>query len=188
LVECAGHHELAEIVRASNSRSMDMEPHEAKVAANFLIGDLENEMQTTLRVFGAVPSRKLDYQPDAVSKTALGLLRHITLEDERVLNGIADGAFVPPLDESDACGIMTPDDAIARYKDRIPAAITRVRAMSGEQLCAQLDYFGQLQMAGLGFLLLTLKHSVHHRGQLSAYLRAMGGKVPAILGPSADTH
>ena len=62
---------------------MDMEPHEAKVTANFLIGDLENEMQTTLRVFGAVPSRKLDYQPDAVSKTALGLLRHITLEDER---------------------------------------------------------------------------------------------------------
>jgi hypothetical protein len=50
-------------------------------------------MQTTLRVFGAVPSRKLDYQPDAVSKTALGLLRHITLEDERVLNGIADGAL-----------------------------------------------------------------------------------------------
>ena len=165
-----------------------MEPHEAKVAATFLIGDFENEMQTTLRVFGAVPGRKLDYQPDPVSKTALGLLRHITLEDERVLNGIADGAFVPPLDESDACGIMTPDDAIARYKDRVPAAISRVRAMSGEQLCAQIDYFGQLQMPGLGFLLLELKHSVHHRGQLSAYLRAMGGKVPAILGPSADTQ
>ena len=165
-----------------------MEPHEAKVVANFLIGDVENEMQTTLRVFGVVPHGKVDYQPDPVSKTALGLLRHITLEDERVLNGTADGAFVPPFDESDACGIMTPDDAIARYKDRIPAAIARVRAMSGEHLCAQLDYFGQLQMPALGFLSLMLKHSVHHRGQLSAYLRAMGGKVPDIFGPSADTH
>jgi uncharacterized damage-inducible protein DinB len=165
-----------------------MEPHEAKVAANFLIGDLENEMQTTLRVFGAVPGGKLDYRPDPVSKSALGLLRHITLDDERILNGTADGAFVPPLDESDACGIMTPDDAIARYKDKIPAAIKRVRAMSGEQLCGEIDYLGQLQMPGLGFLLLMLKHSVHHRGQLSAYLRAMGGKVPEIFGPSADTH
>jgi uncharacterized damage-inducible protein DinB len=29
---------------------------------------------------------------------------------------------------------------------------------------------------------------VHHRGQLSTYLRPMGGKVPAIYGPSADTN
>jgi uncharacterized damage-inducible protein DinB len=167
---------------------MDMEPREAKVIANFLMGDLENEMQTTLRVFKAVPSGKLHYQPDPVSKTALGLLRHITLDDGRLLNGTADGAFVPPLDESDACGIMTQDDAIALYKEKIPAAIKRVRAMSGEQLCAEIDYLGQLQMTGLGFLLLMLKHSVHHRGQLSAYLRAMGGKVPEIYGSSADTH
>jgi len=176
------------LVPPNNSRRMDMEPREAKVIANFLMGDLENELQTTLRVFKAVPSGKLHYQPDPVSKTALGLLRHITLDDGRLLNGTADGAFVPPLDESDACGIMTQDDAIALYKEKIPAAIKRVRAMSGEQLCAEIDYLGQLQMTGLGFLLLMLKHSVHHRGQLSAYLRAMGGKVPEIYGSSADTH
>jgi uncharacterized damage-inducible protein DinB len=34
---------------------------------------------------------------------------------------------------------------------------------------------------------MMLRHSAHHRGQLSAYLRAMGGKVPSIYGPSADT-
>ncbi|MDQ3419050.1 MAG: DinB family protein [Acidobacteriota bacterium] len=31
------------------------------------------------------------------------------------------------------------------------------------------------------------RHTVHHRGQLSAYLRAAGSKVPSIYGPSADT-
>jgi uncharacterized damage-inducible protein DinB len=36
------------------------------------------------------------------------------------------------------------------------------------------------------YLNLSLKHSVHHRGQLSAYLRPMGAKVPSIYGPSAD--
>ena len=33
-----------------------------------------------------------------------------------------------------------------------------------------------------GFLL----DAIHHRGQLSAYIRPMGGKVPSIYGPSAD--
>ena len=37
-------------------------------------------------------------------------------------------------------------------------------------------------------LALAIKHSVHHRGQLSTYLRPMGGKVPGIYGPSADTQ
>jgi len=165
-----------------------MNPQEAKVVANFLIGDLENEMQTTLRVLGAVPGTKLDYRPDPVSKTALGLVRHITLEDEWILNCTADGAFVPPPDDSDSCGIMTPADAIARYKETIPAGIKRVRAMSGEQLCGQIDLFGMLQMPAVGFLSMMVKHSVHHRGQLSSYLRAMGGKVPGIYGPSADTQ
>lgn len=165
-----------------------MDPKEAKVVASFLIGDLENEMKTTLRVFGAVPDGKLDYRPDPVSKTALGLLRHITLEDEWILNCTADGTFVPPPDDSDACGILTPADAIGRYKEKIPPAIKRVGAMSGEQLCGQIDLLGMIKMPGIAFLALMIKHSVHHRGQLSTYLRAMGGKVPGIYGPSADTE
>jgi uncharacterized damage-inducible protein DinB len=39
-----------------------------------------------------------------------------------------------------------------------------------------------------GFLWFILFDAIHHRGQLSAYLRPMGGKVPAIYGPSADTQ
>jgi hypothetical protein len=59
---------------------------------------------------------------------------------------------------------MSPADAIARYKERIPPAIKRVREMSGEQLCGQIDLLGMLQMSGIRFLSLMLKHSVHHRG------------------------
>jgi uncharacterized damage-inducible protein DinB len=36
------------------------------------------------------------------------------------------------------------------------------------------------------WLLFVLFDAIHHRGQLSAYIRPMGGKVPAIYGPSAD--
>lgn len=165
-----------------------MNSNEAKTVADFLIADFENEMQSTLRVIEAVPTNHLDYQPEAKSKSGLGLVRHITLEDEWLLNSIADGQFDPPPDDSDACGIMNPADAIAQYKQKVPAALNRVRAMTGEQLTGIIDLFGMLQMPAVNFLAMAIKHSVHHRGQLSTYLRPMGGKVPGIYGPSADTQ
>ncbi len=165
-----------------------MSSQDMKTIANFLIADFEGEMRTTLGVLASVPTDHLDYQPDPKSKTGLGLVRHIALEDEWLLNCIANGVFTPPPDDSDACGIMSPADAIARYKKHVPAALDRVRAMSGEQLASVIDLFGMVQAPGANFLAMAIKHSVHHRGQLSTYLRAMGGKVPGIYGPSADTQ
>ena len=165
-----------------------MGPQEAKTVADFLVADFENEMQTTLRVVGAVPNNHLDYRPDSKSKTGLGLVRHITLEDEWLLNCIANGEFTPPPDDSDACGIMNPADAVARYKEKVPAALDRVLAMSGEKLAGVIDLFGKIQAPAVYFLAMVVKHSVHHRGQLSTYVRPMGGKVPGIYGPSADTQ
>lgn len=165
-----------------------MDSNEAKTVAEFLIADFKNEMQTTLRVIEAVPIGHLDYRPDPKSKTALGLVRHLALEDAWLLNCIADGEFTTPPDDSDACGIMNPADAIAYYKEKMPAALDRVRAMPGEELTNVIDMFGVIQAPGVNFLSITARHSVHHRGQLSAYLRAMGSTVPSIYGPSADTQ
>jgi uncharacterized damage-inducible protein DinB len=36
------------------------------------------------------------------------------------------------------------------------------------------------------YLQFMLNHSIHHRGQLSSYLRPMGAKVPSIYGGSFD--
>ena len=119
---------------------------------------------------------------------ALGLIRHITLEDEWLLNCIANGEFTPPPDDSDACGIMNPADAVARYKERVPAALDRVRTIPGEALTNVIDLLGMIQASRVNFLAMAAKHSVHHRGQLSTYLRPMGGKVPGIYGPSGDTQ
>jgi uncharacterized damage-inducible protein DinB len=165
-----------------------MDLKEAKTVADFLIADFENEMQTTLRVIEAVPNGNLDYRPESKSKTALGLVRHIVLEDEWLLNCIANGAFTPPPDDSDACSIMNPAGAVARYKEKIPAALDRVRAIPGEKLTNVIDLFGMIQAPRVNFLAMAAKHSVHHRGQLSTYLRPMGGQVPGIYGPSADTQ
>ena len=164
-----------------------MTPQEAKVIAEFLLGNLDAEIPATIRVFRAMPTDRLDYQPDPVSKTALALMRHIALEDEWLLNGVANGGFGKMPDDSDACGLMSPEDAVACYKERIPAAMARVRAMSGEDLAKEIELGGVIKMPAIQFLAMALRHSAHHRGQLTAYLRSMGGKVPSIYGPSADT-
>lgn len=164
-----------------------MNPQDAKVVSEFLLGNLEAEIPATLGVFRAVPGERVDYRPDPISKSAMGLLRHITLEDEWFLNAVADGSFAPVPDDSDSCQLNTPADAVARYNERIPAAIARVRALSGEALVREVDLMGAFQLPAVQFLGLMLRHSAHHRGQLSAYLRAMGGRVPSIYGPSADT-
>src|ERR1700676_4901081 len=164
-----------------------MDSKQTKAIADFLIADFENEVQPTLRVSKAVPNDRLDYQPDSKSKTGLGLVRHLTPGDEWLPHSIANGECAPPPDDSDPCGIMNQGEAAARYKQKVPAALDRVRAMSGEQLSNVIDLFGMVQAPGVNFLAMTIKHSVHHRGQLSAYLRAMGGNVPGIYGPSADT-
>lgn len=165
-----------------------MGPTEAKAVADFLVADFEHEMQTTVRVLDAVPNGHLGYRPDAKAKTGLGLVRHIALEDDWLLNCIADGTFTPPPDDSDACGIMSPADAVARYKAKVPEALNRVHAMSGEALAGTLNLLDMVQAPAVTLLAMALKHSVHHRGQLSTYLRAMGGKVPGIYGPTADTQ
>ena len=165
-----------------------MNPKEARTVADFLLADFEFEMQTTMRVIAAVPDNHLQYTPDGRSKTALGLVRHLVLEDEWLLNCIADGAFTPPPDDSDICGIMNPAEAIAQYKVKLPAALNRLRALPDQKLLDSIDMFGAIKLPTNNFLALAIKHSVHHRGQLSTYLRPMGAKVPGIYGPSADTH
>ena|ERR671913_1900029 len=163
-----------------------MKAEEAKVVAEFLIRTFEYELASTHAVMAAVPADGCNYRPDGLSKTALGLARHIALEDEWLLAAVADGKFGPGKDESDACGLMTPAEAVAHHQKTVTTELARIRALSGDDLLRTVDMFG-MQMPALQFLSLALRHSVHHRGQLSAYLRAAGSKVPAIYGPSADT-
>jgi uncharacterized damage-inducible protein DinB len=70
----------------------------------------------------------------------------------------------------------------------VSAALNRVRALPADRLTGVLDMFGVIQAPAVNFLAIAAKHSVHHRGQLSTYLRPMGGQVPGIYGPSADTQ
>ncbi len=65
--------------------------------------------------------------------------------------------------------------------------LQKLKALTPEQLTNMVDFRGLFQLPAVMYLEFASNHSIHHRGQLSAYLRAMGSKVPAIYGDSYDS-
>ena len=62
----------------------------------------------------------------------------------------------------------------------------RLTQLSSEQLLKVVDFRGLFQHPAVLYLQFAINHSIHHRGQLSVYLRPMGAKVPSIYGESYD--
>lgn len=153
---------------------------------NVLLGILKSESRTTKSVLAAVPNANLDYRPDSCAKTAIELLRHIASADNFFLKSVIDGVFVPgsvKIPEN----VKTPEEVAAWYGNEHARNFDAVSKLSGEQLVKIVDFRGLFQRPAYTFLQAGLLHAVHHRGQLSSYLRAMGGKVPAIYGESYDS-
>ncbi len=153
---------------------------------NVVLGTLKNESRTTRSILAAVPQGSLDYRPDPCAKTANELLRHIASADNFFLKSVADGAFVPgsvKIPEE----VKTPDEVAQWYGSEYAKNFDAVTRLSGEQLIRPVDFRGLFQRPAYVFLQAGLLHAIHHRGQLSTYLRPMGGKVPAIYGESYDS-
>ena len=148
------------------------------------LGTLPGESRLTATVLRAVPEGKADYKPDPSSRTALDLVRHIAIADTRFIETIANGEF--SLAKTLPDEIVTPAAVAAWYEDRYAKALDRLAAMDGEALRTPIDFRGFFTRPAIFFAGFGLNHTIHHRGQLSAYLRAMGGRVPSIYGESFD--
>ena len=160
-------------------------PDQAKFVLSMALPTLRNEHQTTKRVIEAIPLDKGDYRPDAVSKTALELAWHIVASEHRFFSGIPVGAFdfspIPrPESAANSAGIA------AWFEESFAGNLRKLEELSGEQLARSMDFRGMFQLPAVGFVQLALNHTIHHRGQLSVYVRPMGGKVPSIYGESYD--
>ncbi len=166
---------------------MPIATDQARLIAGYLLDQFEQEMQTTKAVLAAAPAGKEDYSPDSRSMPALALAWHIASADKWFLDSILAGKFETGDSSGVPAEIRTCADAAAWYEANLPASIAALRAAPAETFSRLIDFFGQMQAPGVDFLALALKHSIHHRGQLSAYLRPMGGKVPGIYGPSGDS-
>jgi len=159
--------------------------------AIFLLQDLlmpllKAEHRMTKAVLEAVPADKPDYRPDPNAKTAMELVRHIAAAENRFLETTINGEFntsAGAIPEN----VKTPAEIARWYAERFEKNCDALNKLSGEQLLKMVDFRGMFQRPAVTFVQIGLNHSIHHRGQLSTYLRPMGGKVPAIYGESYDS-
>jgi len=153
---------------------------------DILLGSLKNEHRTTKSVIEAIPPTKTDYRPDLNAKSALELAWHIATAEVRFLDTVLNGAFdSSPKPRPDSA--KTGADIAVHYADGFAKSFEKLGQLHGEGLIKIVDFRGLFQLPAVSFAQIALNHSVHHRGQLSTYLRPMGGKVPAIYGESYDS-
>lgn len=148
---------------------------------------LKAEHPVTQRVIAAIPPDRAAYRPDSIMRSAIDLAWHIVSAEMRFLDAVATGTF----DFSGGARpeqVRTPDDVVGWYTERFATNVERLKQLTGDQLIKIIDFRGILHFPAVAYLQIGLSHSVHHRGQLSMYLRPMGAKVPSIYGESFDAR
>jgi uncharacterized damage-inducible protein DinB len=160
-----------------------MTEDQAEFLRDLLLEQLARDHELTRRVIAALPESQRDYKPHAKALSALDLAWHIVDSETVLLGAIAQGS-IEELRPSD-----DPPESVSEllsYADAlVPSLRESVRTLDGATLAKQ-EPFGDIMQPLVMHLLFVLRHSVHHRGQLTAYLRAMGASVPGPLGRSAD--
>jgi len=140
------------------------------------------EHTTSVRVIGAIPEDQTAYSPHEKSMTAIELAWHIAISEVGVVNYIMKGDFsFDSLPKAPATFQEVLDWKEASHEQ----AVNQIVEAGEVHLNETVEFFGQ-EMPRLGILNFLLAHEIHHRGQLSVYVRGAGGLVPSIYGGSAD--
>jgi uncharacterized damage-inducible protein DinB len=165
-----------------------MNADQAKMVADTLLKVWEFEFPATCKVLANVKEDNRDYKPDPKSRTAFELAKHLATGDIWFLDSVIAGAFNydPESAKKAESQLGTVNDVVEYYKREFPAKVKQLRSLPAEKLAQPVDFFGMMKWPNAEYLGFANNHSIHHRGQLAAYLRAMGSKVPAIYGGSAD--
>lgn len=162
-------------------------PDNVTVVLQTLLPGLDREHATTKRVIEAIPDAKVDYTPDGISQSAIGLAWHIVTTEHRFLSAVVNGAFdLTPMPKPDS--VRTAADVNKWYAKNYADDMAALQALSPEKLVKIVDFRGMMQLPAISYIDFALRHSIHHRGQLSMYLRPMGAKVPSIYGESYDAR
>ena len=140
----------------------------------------EHETQTTYKVLSRIPEGST-YKPDPKSRTAGEIAWQIACEEKMLIEAFESGKVEwnpPPAPH-------TMKDLVATYHRQSADIVRRWKALPDSVWAGVLDFFGHERPAA-PMAWSFLFDIVHHRGQLTTYLRPMGSTVPQVYGPSAD--
>ncbi len=161
-----------------------MQPAEAEFLLRFLLPQLKSEQKVTKKILCSVPPDQGDYAPAPGSRTALQLAWHVAVVEIWFLDAVIHRHFGETA--ARPAGVNTGRDVAQWYEQNFAQRMPLLESLSGEDLATPVDFVDLRKDPAVAYLNIAIRHSVHHRGQLSAYLRPMGAKVPAIYVESGD--
>jgi len=159
------------------------------IGAN-LLPEFDLEMANTRRTLERVPDEKLAFKPHEKSYSLLQLAGHLSnIPSWTPMILIEDGIDMSgPFERDEPTSVS---EVLADFDKNVAAARAILEAATAEDLGSpwSLKQGGEVVFTmpkGSTFRLWIFNHMVHHRAQLTVYLRLLDLPVPALYGPSAD--
>lgn len=159
-----------------------------------LVADFESEATNTRKVLEAVPQDRLDWKPHEKSMSLGQLAGHIAetpswvhamLEGDFDISALA-GDYVPFVPGSRSELLETFEKNVAGFGDMLSGRDDDFLSVTwtmrnGETVMMSVPRHEAIRTT-------AIHHSIHHRGQLSVYLRLLGVPLPQTYGPTADSE
>jgi uncharacterized damage-inducible protein DinB len=152
-----------------------------------LLDSYQRESATTLKVLRAYPAGHAELRPHVTSNSAQQIAWTFAIENTLMEAALRNELRMPPAfpampDDWDGC--------VRAYEHGVERVTALLQAVRDEEMSEMVPFMtGPRQLENvskLALCTLMLNDSIHHRGQLSVYLRMSGSKVPSIYGPSRD--
>jgi uncharacterized damage-inducible protein DinB len=150
--------------------------HEKAMFTDFWV----KESKTTRNVLARIPEGS-EYRPDPKSRTAQEIAWQIFCEERMLIDALESGRG----EWSPVPVPVAMKEIVEAYEKQSASIAMRLAALPDARWDGTLDFFGKQRPAS-PMAWSFLFDIVHHRGQITTYLRPMGSTVPQIYGPSAD--
>jgi uncharacterized damage-inducible protein DinB len=158
------------------------------IAESFL-PELDAEFATTRRLLERLPADRLGWKPHSKSRSLGELATHV-VELPRWGLRFEESSFT--IGSERAPAMKTASEYLARFDANAAASRSAIARKTDEEMRAEFrvlrpagDVFFELSRQAL-IRRILLNHLIHHRGQLTVYLRANDVPLPSIYGPTAD--
>jgi len=162
--------------------------------AQSLLPEFDQEMANTRKVLERVPDEKWNWKPHEKSGTTGWLAAHVgtvpewltmTLNSESLDYAPVDGpTYTPPKIENNKQLLAAFDKAASEARAALLKASDADFAVNWKLLAGGQEIFTMPRIACIRGMIMN--HLIHHRGQLTVYLRLLNVPVPGLYGPSAD--
>jgi uncharacterized damage-inducible protein DinB len=161
-----------------------------ETAVDAIVQEFEQESATTRRLLKRVPADQLSWKPHPKSMSLGQLALHIAQGPGFLIGwAAADSSEIP--DSAGSSEATSVEQILSTHDqgvDTVKKTLGRLGDSGLQGMCKVTKGGATLiEMPKKGLVrTLVLNHLVHHRGQLSVYLRLLNVPVPPIYGPSAD--